>query len=97
MTMLKEILIVILAFDFIFLLVPLFGLYPFWGFAEFILTLGLVATLLVYSAFDIKRLLSNKKRKTALSFGTMLIITIILSYYLVLFQIMPIIAPKLLV
>ena len=92
--MLREIVIVILAFGFIFLLVPLFWLYPFSGFEEFILTLCLVATLLVYSAFDVKRLLGNKQRNTALSFIMILIITIILSYYAV-FQIMPVIAPKL--
>ena len=92
--MLKEIVIVILAICFIFLLVPLFWLYPFSGFEEFILTLCLVAALLVYGAFDVKRLLSNNQGNIALGFVAILIVSIILSYYVV-FQIMPIISSKL--
>jgi membrane protein CcdC involved in cytochrome C biogenesis len=92
--MLKEIIIVILTIGSIFLLVPLFWVFPFEGFKEFVFTLCLVVVLIVYSAFDVKRLLNNKQRNIALSFVIILTAAIVLSYYIV-FQIMPIIGPKL--
>jgi membrane protein CcdC involved in cytochrome C biogenesis len=92
--MLKEIAITLGAIGCVFLLVPLFWLYPSWGFAEFVLTLCLLGVLLVYTAFDIKEMWNSKKRVKATSFIAILILAILLSY-LAVFQILPVIAPKL--
>lgn len=93
--MLKEIVIILGAVGCIFLLVPMFWLYPMGSFAEFILTICLVVVLLVYSAFDVKKMLANKQKVSAKNFVIILIFTIFLSYIIV-FQILPIIGPKLL-
>jgi membrane protein CcdC involved in cytochrome C biogenesis len=90
----KEIGIILVAIGCVFLLVPLFWLYPFTGFAEFILTLCLLAVLLIYAAFDVKAMLNSKRRAKALSFVATLILAIILSY-LAVFHILPVIGPKL--
>ncbi len=50
---------------------------------------------LVYSAFDVKKVLANKQKVSAQNFVIVLIFTIFLSY-IVVFQILPIIEPKLL-
>jgi uncharacterized membrane protein len=92
--MLKEIVIILGAIGCIFLLVPLFWLFPFGGFAEFILTLCLLGVLLVYTAFDVKEMLNSKKRTRASSFVAILVLAILLSY-LAVFQILPVIGPKL--
>ena len=92
--MLKEVGIILGAMGCVFLLVPLFWLYPWGGFVEFILTICLVIVLLVYSAYDVKKMLANKQKDRAKNFIAILILTIFLSYIAV-FQIIPIISPKL--
>ena len=90
----KEIGIILGAIGCVFFLVPLFWMYPFAGFAEFILTLCLLAVFLVYAAFDVKEMLNSKKRTRALGFVAILVLAILLSY-LAVFQILPLIGPKL--
>ena len=93
--MLKEIVMILGAIGCIFLLVPMFWLYPWELFKEVIITICLVGVLLVYSAFDVKKMLSNKQKDKARNFIVIFILAIFLSY-IVVFQILPFIAPKLL-
>ena len=93
--MLKEIVIILGATGCIFLLVPMFWLYPLELFKEVVLTICLVGVLLVYSAFDVKKMLANKQKDKARNFIVIFILAIFLSYIAV-FQILPFIAPKLL-
>jgi len=61
-------------------LFPLYCFYPMGALEEFELILFLVVVLLVYSAFDVKKLIADRQKDRAIAFVCILGLTILLSY-----------------
>ena len=68
----------------------------FVGALSFILPLILLATVLVYAGFDIKRLYKNREYSLAHNFLVILGLAVILSF-IILYFIFPYVTPKLLI
>jgi len=92
--MLKQIGIIFAAVGCVFLIIPL--LWMFVGSLSFILPLILLAIVLVYSGFDIKRLYKNREYSLAQNFLLILVLAVILSF-ITLYFIFPYATPKLLI
>jgi len=92
--MLKQIGIIFAAVGCVFLIIPL--LWMFVGSLSFILLLILLAIVLVYSGFDIKRLYKNREYSLAQNFFLILVLAVILSF-ITLYFIFPYATPKLLI
>lgn len=77
--MLKEIVIILGAIGCIFLWVPLYSLSPYHFELVLILPLFLLSAVLVYAAFNVKKMVGRNQRKEAGAFIVILIIVIIVA------------------
>jgi hypothetical protein len=92
--MIKEMGIILVAIGCVFLVIPLL-----WAIScalSFILPLTLLAIVLVYSGFDIRRLCRKRENRLALYFLFFFLLAVVLSF-VVLFAIFPYVTPKLLI
>lgn len=91
--MLREIVIILGAMGCIFLIIPLTWVFWYGSPVSFMLPLVLLAIVLAYAGFDIKKLRNNREYNIAQYFMLFLIIAIVFSF-IILFEIFPYVTPK---
>jgi hypothetical protein len=92
--MIKEIGIILAVIGCVFLVIPL--LWAIGGTLSFILPLTLLAIVLVYAGFDIRRLCRKRENRLARYFLFFLLLAVVFSF-VILFTIFPYVTPKLLI
>lgn len=78
---LKELAIILLAVGCVFLLLPLCWLFPFHFEVDFALMLFMLAIVLTYAYFDVRKLLANNQRKEAGAFILALLVVITIAWF----------------
>jgi hypothetical protein len=90
---LREIAIILGAMGCVFLIIPLMWVFWYGSPISFMLPLVLLAVVVAYAGYHIKKLRSNKEYDLAQYFMLFLIIAIVFSF-IILFEIFPYVTPK---